>query len=271
MRLVFDFDGTITKKDTIEELVQSSIKLQKARTGHNLQQSWESAVQTYLNEYESHKSNYVPAPADRTSIIQEKAYLASLKAVEEASLSRVSKSGIFSRLTSEDLFQMGVDSVSSGRVAIRAGFHALVASAKRHGVPTAVVSVNWSAHFIRGVLHDTETAIVANDISENGEICGPSTLSERVTTSADKLRALKTLAGFEEEEDVVYFGDSVGDTECLVWKRGVVITDDERRSSLLEMMRRVGGNVAQAGEPLGSDMVWASDFREVPESWIFGV
>lgn len=264
MRLILDFDGTITQKDTIGELAQAAIDLQRRRTGRHLQPVWDDAVQAYLKDYEPYKANFYPPEASRKDVEAETNFLAGLKDIEEASLSRVSQSGIFAGLQRDDFFQMGVDAVLSGRVSKTEGFEELLRSAESKGLKVDVTSVNWSKAFIEGVLHPQHLGVAANDISEKGEIKGPRSLGGvRVTTSPDKLNALRQIT--QTDQRVLYFGDSTTDLQCLLYSHGVIIAKDAT-SSLLSTLSRIGIDVPHIGNLQNhphTKLFWARDFREV--------
>ncbi|KAK2591325.1 hypothetical protein QQS21_010978 [Conoideocrella luteorostrata] len=270
MRLVFDFDGTITQKDTIEELAQSAINRKRQQSEHNLQPAWDHAVKQYIQDYESYKLNYTPSELERGSIEEEKQFLAGLKPVEEASLTRVSDSGLFAGLKREDLVQMGVEGVSSGRIKLTDGFEELLEAAKQKGADVNVVSVNWSSAFVQGVLHGRGIAdIVANNISEDGQIYGPSPSTSRLTTASDKMDALCGTGG--RDRQVLYFGDSTTDITCLLQFNGVVLAKEKEKSSLLKTLARIGVDVPHVGNihsHATKKLFWARDFREVLRSGI---
>lgn len=270
MRLVFDFDGTITQTDTIGELAQAAIGLQLQRTGRDLQPAWDHAVQAYLQDYASYRTNFKPPEPERGSIEAETKFLAGLKHAEEASLSRVSNSGLFAGLQREDLFQMGVEAVSSGRVVITEGFEELLNAASRKELNVNVLSVNWSKSFIEGVLHQHSLHVIANEVAGNGEIQGPPGLDSRMTTASDKLRALRQI--ITSDEQVLYFGDSTTDLECLLLSCGVVIAKDIT-SPLLNTLSRIGiqvPHIENSQKHKNIEVFWARDFRDVLQSGVLG-
>lgn len=270
MRLVFDFDGTITQKDTIGELAQAAISLQRQRTGRELQPAWDHAVQAYFQDYASYKTNFKPPELERCSIEAETKFLAGLKDAEEASLSRVSGSGLFAGLQRDDLFQMGVEAVSFGRVLITEGFEELLNAASRKELKVHILSVNWSKAFIEGVLHQHQLHVFANEVAENGEIHAPRGLDSRMTTAPDKLRALRQI--IHTDEQVLYFGDSTTDLECLLHSHGVVIAKDTT-SSLLNTLSRIAiqvPHIEHLHEHTDIKVFWARDFRDVLHSGFLG-
>lgn len=261
MHLIFDFDGTITKKDTIGTLAQAGIDAQRARNGANLQQTWDKVVEAYMADYNAYKANYSPAEEKRTSLSQETAYLSGLKSAEEASLDRVSRSGIFAGLQENDFELFGRDAIRNGTVELRSGFSEIMQLAQQKGWPVSVVSVNWSHSFISGVLGQLQQNIkvVANCIDEGGAIHGPQELGgTRLTCSTDKLRALKEISS----EACVYFGDSTTDLECLVHDNGVVIASGEE-TSLMKTLQRIKVPAIYAAKREKENLVWAATFDEV--------
>ncbi|UNI20967.1 hypothetical protein JDV02_007006 [Purpureocillium takamizusanense] len=287
LHLIFDFDGTITRADTINTLATSAIALQRSRTGRDLAPAWDAAVREYLAEYAAHRDSYVPEEQRRTCVGQEARFLKSLKGLEDASLDRVSRAGIFAGLSEADLRQLGADAAAAGDIVVRDGFGELLHLAHQRGWKTDIVSVNWSCAFISGVLgtashqyQDQPVRIIANETDPlNGHISGPSFLGTRLTTSTDKFRAMRhLLAGHGDDTlHVVYFGDSTTDLECLLHaRRAVVLASNEDRSSLLQTLGRVDHPVAHidAQPPHQESQAnnytsWARDFNEVLASHLF--
>lgn len=269
MHLVFDFDGTITEKDTIGELAASAITFQKRRIGQNLDNTWAKVVQNYLDDSNAHKETYTPVEEDRTSASQELQFLASMRPIEEASLARVEASGVFNGVDEQTQFDMGVRAVESGSVTLRAGFAALVQLAHDKGWHTSIVSVNWSRAFIEGVLHPRLTmSVTANEILPDGKIRGPHHLGHQLTSAADKIRVLEDMSPAAKGDSMMYFGDSTTDLACLLRIGGVAIARDDVASSLVRTLRRVGVAVPRAGHRQQADggeatVVWASDFDEL--------
>ncbi|KAG6224376.1 hypothetical protein E4U34_000410 [Claviceps purpurea] len=288
MHLVLDFDGTITQLDTTAELVLAAIRRQR-RHQPDLLAAWTDAVQAYMQEYHAFKANYTPTRDQRTTPAQEDVYLASLRPIEEASLTRISDSGIFRDLEDTDLFEMGVEVISEDIVAIRSGWGAVLGEAIRRGIPVTILSVNWSRAFIRGVLSCLKggpsvegVTVIANDLSEEGEIIGPGGDSEcRLMTSQDKLEALRREIPVGEK--VVYVGDSVTDLGCLMEvSRGVALASEEGGDGpplLLNTLRRIGVELVPVGEVERAvrersekkAVFWAKEVEELLESgalWI---
>lgn len=270
MHLIFDFDGTITVKDTIFQLAQSAIAFQHERNGKHLQTAWDDIVQAYGDDHKAFANHFTPPEHERRSPQQELAYLSSLKDTENASLDRVDTSGLFSGLTRQDLFQMGRDQVCGGSIAIRDGFVEMVELARENGWLVSVLSVNWSRAFIEGVLHPHSIPIITNQISADGTIQGPDGFNDgvRLTTSRDKANSLNQLISKQQHSSnpTVYFGDSTTDMECLLAHHGIVISADAK-SSLMQTLERVGIRVPHVGSPQDrANIFWARDFREILES-----
>ncbi|UKZ59880.1 uncharacterized protein TrAtP1_001171 [Trichoderma atroviride] len=265
MNLIFDFDGTITVNDTIFQLAQGAISFKQQQ--QDLQPAWDAIVKAYGDDHKAFAKTYSPPESERLSPEQELAYLSSLKDTENASLNRVDQSGLFSGLTSQNLFQMGKSQVSSGAVAIRQGFVEMIELARQKGWHVGVLSVNWSEAFIQGVLHPIDVPIITNQISADGTIQGPDGFNDgvRLTTSRCKANSLEQLilkVG-HSSRPTVYFGDSTTDMECLLAHYGIVISADAK-SSLMQTLDRVGVPVPHVDSSQdGANVVWARDFREI--------
>ncbi|KAL6898140.1 HAD-like domain-containing protein [Trichoderma evansii] len=271
MNVIFDFDGTITVKDTIFQLAQSAITFKRNNKQQDLQPAWDAIVKAYGDDHKSFASSYHPAESERLSPEEELDYLCSLKNTENASLIRVDESGLFSGLTAQDLFQMGKDQVSSGDIVIREGFAEVVELARQKSWHVGVLSVNWSKAFIEGVLHPYGIRVITNQISEDGTIQGPDGFNDgvRLTTSRDKANSLNQLISYAEHSSnpTVYFGDSTTDMECLLTHYGIVISADAK-SSLMQTLDRVGVRVPHVGSSPQdrANIAWARDFREILEN-----
>ncbi|KAK7439126.1 hypothetical protein CaCOL14_002369 [Colletotrichum acutatum] len=271
--LVLDFDGTITTKDTIGTLAEIGLQFQQQR-GVDLSSKWQQILLDYSKDHADHVSTYIPIADDRSSLKDELAFLRGLKEVEMRSVQRVESSGIFRGISREHLTLAGETCREEGRVNLRDGFAELLKVAKEKGWSVAVVSVNWSRSFIKGVLSDYRVDIVANEIELDGSISGPEvegspTGQPSLMTCEDKLRALRRLAAWRGIEDfgtLVYFGDSTTDLECLLAARGVVISSNAE-SSLMKTLRRIGYQVPKVEDVrVPEGMAWASTFVEVLES-----
>ncbi|OAQ96725.1 hypothetical protein LLEC1_05333 [Akanthomyces lecanii] len=256
MHLIFDFDGTITTQDTIGSLASAAIAAQKLSRGANLQPAWDALVQTYLADYDAYRAQFTPREAERISVAQEKLFLGGLKGA-----------ALFRNLGPAAMRRLGADAVQNGNVKLRPGFSRIINAARQKGCPVGVVSVNWSADFIRGAVGDVlreDDAVIANGTREaDGTICGPAALDgDLLVCAPDKSRAMRQLL---QGSEVVYFGDSATDLECLVEAhRGVVMADDDGsggESSLLRMLTRLGFEVPHV--EANKKIVWAKTFDEV--------
>ncbi|KAL8370163.1 hypothetical protein RB595_000514 [Gaeumannomyces hyphopodioides] len=323
MDIVLDFDGTITAKDTIACLgafavsrQQQPQQQQQHDDGHgkhpttepqsSSQDTWDWIVSSYVADHKRHTAAFEPAEADRRTVAAERAFLASLRAVDGASVARVGRSRLFAGCTDAHLFEAGRDAVRTGRAAFRPGFAGFLRAAVDNGAAVSVLSVNWSAAFIRGVVSmcglDGDAAaavseITSNDITTDGSISGPPARGPEgdggdddgrpaattdacpaaLTTSADKLRAFldRRSSSSSEAETTVYFGDSITDLECLLEASAGVVMADEGGpdgSALLKCLSRLGLGVPHVSEAAGlrPRLAWARDFCEVMDSGHLG-
>ncbi|ESZ98886.1 hypothetical protein SBOR_0744 [Sclerotinia borealis F-4128] len=223
---IFDFDGTITTKDTINVIANIGIAHQHNR-GKKFTRNWANLVKSYLDEFDNHTEKYIPKPFERTTLEEEIKFQRSLKDVELRSFNRVSTSGLFVGISKEQWEHEGKAAVLSGKVEIRRGFKELVKEIELRNGVWGIVSVNFSKDFIRGVLEQclekrVNIPILANSLDEHGIICGPvleeTGLKTVLATSDTKLSAMLQLLKSWKHDDTakaVYYGDSPTDLECL--------------------------------------------------------
>jgi 2-hydroxy-3-keto-5-methylthiopentenyl-1-phosphate phosphatase len=269
-KFILDFDGTITAADTTNTLANYALAFQSLHYGKDLTAAWENAVKAYLIDVKDFSQSYRPAEGQRTTLEQEVLYLRALRDAEERSFQRVSTLGLFAGIELEKRHAFGREAVKEGEVAIRDGFMRFT---ELVGGKWGIVSVNFSGKFIEGTIGKfwvEDVEIAANEACvEKGVIRGPK--AEGVMCTSDrKLLAMQAMLeswGGEEEEQVVYIGDSKTDIECLVQEGvvGIVMTVDGR-GSLMETLERVGVKVRHIGEYRKTEawrVFYASDFHEI--------
>lgn len=303
VHLVLDWDGTITHKDTLHFLGKICADNALARSNKQDDEptatagaSWDELVKAYSDEYSSHAVHYVPKKTQRSTIAEEKEWLASIDPVESRSIRRVEKAGVFKGVTTAAVKDAAVKAVESGELALRNGW----ADALVQGSKITILSVNWSATFIRESLlaavakeSDAELLqkavagidIIANEIDGLDDPAGSSGLLNTsqsgadgrsgVRTSADKLANMPTPVKYGGDGLVVYVGDSATDFEALLAADvGICIRDEELGSGqkeLADMLARVGVQVHRikllAEMPPADDsvvtMYWAKNLQEV--------
>ena len=341
MSIFLDFDGTITAQDTIGELASFALRsheagaeaegTQKAEQkkheaalettdlaaaadddaeprGSDLSRAWDEVVRAYVADCRAGAAAHHTPPERRTSAAQEIEFLRALKAVEERSLLRVRRCGLFRGLDDDALRAAGRrlvrdDGDGDANVRLRPGFRDFVdrvsgglgAGAGRWRI--YVVSVNWSAKFIEGAIGyrperpggGSGIEVLANDIrGVNGAVVGPGILGGAdgkdgvgrvLTNSQDKLEVMQAVLRRDEDRGLavaagpsVYVGDSNTDLECLLAAdRGIVMADGPD-SALLETLRRIGRDVphVREGGAATAGIAWASDFTELLDHVDFG-
>ncbi|KAL1860577.1 hypothetical protein VTK73DRAFT_7266 [Phialemonium thermophilum] len=328
MDVVLDFDGTITKQDTIATLAAYAVSKRDSTcsgsVGGTAAQAWDRIVRAYSSDYDAYtasRSGGAAALADdraherMAAVKAELAFLNGLRSVETASIQRIEEARLFQGITPEELYRFGSAVVSKGDVQIRRGFNELVCRARRgrprHGSGDsrhlAIVSVNWSADFIRGCcsgcadrrrgsdLGDLDLEIISNTIEyPTGRIRGFSAGTvagsdgndndtQLLLTARDKLNAVTRLAlsWGRRVDDLVYVGDSATDLECLLACKGIVMVPDdykqddvggEQKNRLLATLQRLG--YGRLPHVLKCDpdfkVAWARDFQEILDSGILG-
>jgi 2-hydroxy-3-keto-5-methylthiopentenyl-1-phosphate phosphatase len=302
IHFVLDWDGTITKKDTLDALVTIAAD---AKPDFPTQERWKFVVNAYLSDYTSTYDKLVPNGNLPTTLEAEKKLLQDLKPVEQRSLDRILQSRIFKDLTREQLFDGANLAIANGSVSLRPGGPHFIRS-RRDSNPHAIhiLSVNWSRTFISFCLEYSVAEIpmdfiFANELGniQKGE---PSTgeIGERgdikIISSGDKVRYLEmmraarqaggvfTRSGMESVDvgdsrdlgPLVYVGDSWTDVQCLLAADlGICIRDEPIGSGqrkLAEALERLGVacvHIKDFSEVGKGQVVWARDFVEIQE-WV---
>lgn len=281
IQLILDWDGTLTKRDTLAVLAN----IPAAHRAAQDPDPWRPITDAYADDYAAHARSYRPQTAARTTLAAEAAWLGSLKEVEERSVRRVEEAGVFRAVAVGDVERGAEEVVETGDVELRRGWEGmfLLGERGRAGkeevkeggegevgeVDVSIVSVNWSATFIRAcLLHAVARAewcdeaqrdklreavkqvrIIANEIEGLHDPDGSSGLLNKkdedgIRTSSDKLRCMQQIRPGQEEGLVVYVGDSPTDLECTAAADiGICIRDEPMSSAqkeLAETLDRIG-------------------------------
>ncbi|KAK3363079.1 HAD-like domain-containing protein [Lasiosphaeria hispida] len=273
--VLFDFDGTISQSDTINALAQSAIA--HSPNPHLLQSAWGGIVQAYLADYEKHVSAYSPKESDRTTVDAELSFLESLRAIEEASVERVEKARLFAGLEGGRMGDLAAWARETDQVMVREGFYEFVEEVvKKRGWKAEVVSVNWSGDWVGSLCRRWSgheelwgQRMMVNTVGcPEGMIEGPVGMG-RLVTAGDKLDAASFVKRRDGEEAWVYFGDSVTDIACLLKASVGVIMAQDRNTTLLLALDRLGFDVPHAGDCWEAQrLIWARNFDEIVDNKI---
>lgn len=242
IRLVLDFDGTISKTDTLKSLAQIGYAHAARSLPSRKLTPWSEIVSAYMTDYEKHESSYSPRHNDRRTLEQEREWLNSLLPIERASAARAVNAGIWDGVNREEIMAAAEARTRSGEVQLREGWQALVCRVVEAEGTVDVVSVNWSRWWIWSLLragwrqwrdsngsegeygeYDAldKVALFANELPHLGKEQLPLGEDTELRTSGDKLRCMRRgRTGDQRNEEanpfVIYVGDSATDLECLV-------------------------------------------------------
>ncbi|EOA80761.1 uncharacterized protein SETTUDRAFT_157767 [Exserohilum turcica Et28A] len=274
MHWILDWDGTITRRDTLDALVAISAAHKPAfPTMHH----WQRVSQAYMDDYSA-----LPPIIDA-----EKRLVRQQRDVEQRSLDRVHASAIFSGLTKQAIEEGAKHAIQASDVQLRHGFssfHRQYIQA-RPSAAFAILSVNWSRHFIRSCLAASgiavpEHAVLSNELHgiaagnpSSGRIVSAVTGDEvTIVSSGDKLQKFKHMQ--QSNRPSVYVGDSPTDIECLLAADlGICIRDDPMGSSqrklaeALETLQVACPKLKDCTQLGERSVVWATDFAEILE-WL---
>lgn len=298
IRLILDFDGTLTTTDTLAPLSQIGYDHAARHHKSSTLPPWSDIVSAYLSDYQAHSSSYVPTPEARSTAAQEAAWLNSLQPIEKASMARAIKAGIWDGVTESEIQDAADRAVESGNVNLRRGWAGLIRRMRSsEGATVEIVSVNWSRCWIRGILQAAsrsvggeerlqldEVPIYANELPSVVENLGDANDRRSpgadivLRTSGGKLRQLHerqpdNIASIQDKPFVVYIGDSTTDLECLIEAElGICIRDESMGGSqkeLAQTLARLKMDVEWIGGLHSSEsqkkphIVWARDFVEI--------
>lgn len=254
IRLVLDWDGTLTKKDTLH--LVAAIGYERNRDAHLT--PWDDIVQAYISDYTHHKERYTPTADQRKTgvgaVRRETEWLDSLKPVETRSIERVQAAGIFKGVTTQDVELAAKSAIEEEKLQLRPGWRKLLMHQKDSASAplVSILSVNWSATFIRACIEAALSGPSASDATIMNSIpvyanelpLAEGRLDSCICTSTDKLAKIDEVCGKRDSDIFVYVGDSATDFNCLnAADVGVCVRDDPMGSSqqeLKETLDRLG-------------------------------
>ena len=290
---VLDWDGTITRHDTLDALVSIAAF---SKPDSPVLEEWKRVSEAYMTDYTAALKNLAPDCNLPETIQEDSNLLRALESVEQASLNRVFSSGIFAGLTGRLIEEGARRVITSKKVELRKGFaNFLHHTESRSHDDLHILSVNWSRHFISSCLRAVEVymdreAIHANEFDgiergliSTGKISPDEDAEMKIISSGDKLEHLARLRKLDCElsgeiicpkKPVVYVGDSWTDIGCLLDSDlGICIRDDPMGSSqkkLAERLQNLDVNCPHLHDWRRADkwqVVWAKDFTEI-QSWV---
>ena len=265
IHLILDWDGTLACKDSLQLVAKigydkHGLPLNGPDAYPPPATSWNAVGSKYMERYSNHKQQYRPRQQDRKTLVEEKAWLASLKPIEVFGAHAAEDTRIFSGIGLVDVQQAAAFAVDGGLVTLRPGWDDLLDHILISG-SFSILSVNWSAAFIRSSIlaalkHSKDSArqarltryvqhqlqIDANEIhglerpeGSTGRLRRDNS-REDIRTSADKLRHMpkhnQHSKPRSDDSLVVYCGDSDTDLECLLDADiGICMQDDPKGSA----------------------------------------
>ncbi|KAJ1742253.1 hypothetical protein LPJ78_002886 [Coemansia sp. RSA 989] len=216
--LVLDFDQTLTSSDTLNMVAAVA----KRKYPENRDFAW--FTEKYMEDYRKHQAQW-QSRIDNEKTTREflNEYLESFRSVETASLNRISKYGILAGVSRDELYDGG--RVVEFQPGAATAIHRFMQAPNTH---VCVVSVNWSADFIRGALDangvlNSKSILVACNNPEFDKHTGLSQadISPRLVVASDKIA---TINNYKQEiaqktglnPRLVYAGDSLTDLPALL-------------------------------------------------------
>ena len=291
IKLLLDFDSTLTHHDTTPLLathVGYAPKNNPTPTTKNLP-PWSHFFDAYVDHKQSIDEVYstLKSSSALADVIRYQNYL---RPVEEASWQRVMGAGVFEGVGVDDLKKGAWTAVESGDVGLRSGALELLrfsisgdqAGSSGSALRPAIVSVNWSAEWIRQVIDASsdgnsdaldEINVQANELPSLGGTW------PNICTSEQKLQARRECCkGLSNDVVKVYVGDSMTDIECLLTADvGIMIRDEPMRGGqqeLADVLEKGGRPVVSMFEAptnftaKGDLLFWAKDLPQICD-WLY--
>ncbi|KAK9377110.1 HAD-like domain-containing protein [Lipomyces chichibuensis] len=235
--LIMDWDETITRADTVHLVAEAAYQAHATSSSSPRGvPPWSDFTNAYMTDYLAYQSSFGP----RTSLQKELEFLTASASIEQASVSRIEKAGLFKSITAMHLQEQ------AAKVEIRPGFINVIRRCRTLGVMLGIMSVNWSQVFIRSALQQKygacdDVPIYCNEIEfdKEGKGTGMMSCSDYVLrTGADKAKLVKQLLARNSGQKIVYVGDSTGDLHPLLDADIGVIMGEKK--SLRDTCERVG-------------------------------
>lgn len=176
IHLIVDFDGTLTRKDTMYLVGEVGYSRQEKSGNITQPRPWKEIVDAYLADLENHTALFVPKARDRHALEQEKQWLNSLEPIEKASISRALEAGIFNGVQKADVVQSVRTACKQGKIEMRNGWfdlfshvwhrNAQLSSTQQASGSLNILSVTWSACFVTQALQQNTS--LSNTSQDSG-------------------------------------------------------------------------------------------------------
>lgn len=132
--LVFDFDGTVTEKDSIASVVDAALSYHKSvsspETCQSLTDAWDHVVKLYMADLDAYNKSSEPAIQYEhpTPSHVATAHFSNdqRRQIERASLLRVQDAALFRNVPLEHLFRSGQQHREDSVIRLRSGFSDLI-------------------------------------------------------------------------------------------------------------------------------------------------
>lgn len=286
MHVFLDFDGTITKQDTIRALGNFASRVNSKESTWISHCNWyqkeaETLTKTYPNSFTSTAALENLGPLEMKDRIL--GLLNEGVDLERMSVQVINNYRIFGNLTRRMLYEAAQSSVESkdsvDRIEIRDGFGDLLKYLAAKNSGATILSINWSDDWIEGCISPYKLDVISNMICY-GKIVGPGPVlandpSGLLLTGDHKLTAMmaarKRMPSNGTDVEYVYIGDSMTDLPCMLEcdKAIIMVNQDPglTYNYLVDALMAMGNQVKHICD-VGPTFryAWAKDFTEILRS-----
>ncbi|KAG7661256.1 uncharacterized protein J8A68_005252 [[Candida] subhashii] len=241
--IISDWDETITVKDTIRLVAETAYIFKPDCTP-----SFDHFQKVYLDSY----ANYQDSFGKRDTLHREIEFLNGLRSVENSSIDSIVEHKIFQGLT-PDQFKS-----QAPKIVLRPGFIDFLKTSQKLEIPFVILSANWTSIIIieclrlNGITVDNDKIkVITNELEfkqENGELVTTGEWDKKrvIRISQDKLRIVRELKK-EEEEELIYIGDSSNDLLPLLESDIGCAIKDTKLASMLNSLGLIKDNKYHIG------------------------
>ena len=213
-KLIADFDGTVTQKDTINPLVLTAAGNQNNQD--QFLKQWEQVVQWYVSQQESNVKKWLSSSKLSNRLTD---FLESFKPIDEESLRRVTQQQFLRGLTKHELNQLGHDTLK------REGVAEVLKRLRASAVEIEILSANWSKTLIQSAMGELCDQIWTNYLVFDDFDKSTGEIRQNITSAQDKLSFFERYRS--KIGKTLYIGDSITDFLAILSADiGVLIGDN---------------------------------------------
>jgi len=200
----FDFDETLTQNDTLSLIIKCTKEVEL----NNL--IWKRLSQRYCNLANTNRDEYFKKQKNPSL----ENYCEFYRSIEMDSIEHIIESKCYDEISKDSLFNIGKTEAKLHSEAVE-----LLKDILKEGVPTTIISANFSNDIIRGAMSNIPDGdmitIHSNDLEFNENNISNGNIITNYVVANDKLRLLNQLCDNNYYSESIYIGDGLTDILCM--------------------------------------------------------